>query len=103
MMVTLLCFSDAWITRTSDLPLGVVSLSWKTCSRSPLAGPMPATVYAPPGVMCTLVDRTGGDDGLAPAPRMATVYSPGVTFSYGETAPYPTWCRTIMACELPNE
>ena len=39
---------------------------------------MPATVYAPPGVICTLVDSTGCDEGEAPAPRIATVYSPAV-------------------------
>ena len=48
---------------------------------------MPATVYAPPAVICTLVDSTGCDEGEAPAPRIATVYSPAVTFSYGETVP----------------
>jgi hypothetical protein len=26
--------------------------------------------------MLTVVDSTGGDDALAPAPRIATVYSP---------------------------
>ena len=87
MIVTLSCFSDAWITRTRDLPGGAVSSSWRTCSRSPLAGPMPATVYAPPGAMCTLVDSTGAEAGAAPAPRMATVYWPAATFSYGETVP----------------
>src|SRR6516162_3624925 len=63
MIVTLWCFSDAWITRTRDLPGGVVSSSWRICSRSPLAGPMPATVYAPPGAMRTLVDSTGAAHG----------------------------------------
>ena len=31
--------------------------------------------------------RTGCDEGEAPTPRIATVYSPAVTFSYGETVP----------------
>jgi len=48
---------------------------------------MPATVNAAPGVICTLADSTGCDDGAAPAPRMATVYSPDFTRSYGETVP----------------
>ncbi len=48
---------------------------------------MPATVYAPPGVICTLVDSTGCDEGEALAPRMATVYSPAFTRSYGDTVP----------------
>ena len=65
----------------------MVSRSGMTWSRSPLAGPMPATVYAPPGVICTLVDSTGCDEGEAPDPRIATVYSPAATFSYGETVP----------------
>ena len=42
--VTWCSFSDAWMTRTSDLPLGVFSRSSRTWSRSALFGPTPATV-----------------------------------------------------------
>src|SRR5262249_62417831 len=88
--------SDAWIARTSDLPCGVVSRSRRICSRSPLVGPMPATVNARPGVICTLVDSTGCDEAGAPAPRMATVYSPAFTLSYREAVPEATWGGTGM-------
>ncbi len=62
--------------RTSARPCGAVSRSRSTRSRNPLAGPIPATVYAPPACTFTAVERTGADDALAPARRMATVYSP---------------------------
>ena len=42
--LTVCSFSEAWITRTEDLPAGVVSSSFSTCSRRPDLGPMPATV-----------------------------------------------------------
>ncbi len=42
--VTRCCCNDAWITRTSALPGGVLSLSRITCNRSPDSGPIPATV-----------------------------------------------------------
>jgi hypothetical protein len=42
--VTLCWRSDAWMTWTSAFPGGVLSWSSITCSRSALAGPMPATV-----------------------------------------------------------
>ena len=62
-MVTLTwcCRKDAWITRTSALPRGVPSVSLKIWSRRPVAGPMPATVYARLAVTATLVERTGVD------------------------------------------
>src|ERR1022692_1068508 len=71
--VTWCCCSDAWITRTSALPRGVVSLSRITCKRRPDDGPIPATVYASPDATSTLVERTGLELGEAPAKRMATV------------------------------
>ena len=42
--VTRCSLSDAWITRTSDLPWGVPSRSSSTWSRSSFSGPIPATV-----------------------------------------------------------
>jgi hypothetical protein len=42
--VTWCSFSDAWMTRTIDLPWGVVSRSFSAWSRRPLAGPIAATV-----------------------------------------------------------
>jgi len=39
----------------------------------------------------------------APAARIATVYSPVGTCSYGEASPYATWCSTIWADESPYE
>src|SRR5262249_58105183 len=100
--VTLWSRREAWITRTSDLPLGVVSRSWSTASRSPLAGPSPATVYAAPGATRTLADRTGGEVAFAPAPRMATVYSPLASFSYGGTVPQGAWPSALPALRPPH-
>ena len=73
MTVTEFWSSDAWMTRTRDLPAGVVSRSGMICSRRPLAGPMPATVYACPDCTSTAVDSTALDLAGAPASRIATV------------------------------
>src|SRR3984885_6101974 len=78
---------DAWMTRTSALCAGVVSRSSSTCSFRPENGPTPATVYASPETTSMVVDRTGFDEADAPAARMATVYSPLATDSYGDTSP----------------
>ena len=43
-MLTTCWRSDAWITRTRTWPAGAVNVSLSTCSRSPAAGPIPATV-----------------------------------------------------------
>ena len=65
--------SDAWITRTRACPVGAARVSLSTCSRSPDAGPIPATVQASPGVTRNAVDSTGCAVAGAPAARIDTV------------------------------
>ncbi len=43
-MLTTCWRSEAWMTRTRTCPAGAVNVSFMTCSRSPDAGPIPATV-----------------------------------------------------------
>lgn len=65
-------------------------------------GPSPATVYALPFLTWTVELMTGVAEAAAPAARMATVYWPVATDSYGEASPYDTFRRTIAALAPPN-
>ncbi len=65
---------EAWITRTKDLPAGVVRLSLRTLAcPPPVATVRAATVYARPACTVTLAVKTGLLDAEDPADRILTV------------------------------
>src|SRR5258707_798756 len=65
------CLPEAWITRTRDLPAGVVSWSSRifSCAAWPFAL-RAAAVYALPPWTVTSADRTGRLDAADPAARI---------------------------------
>src|SRR6202035_3073179 len=72
--VTCCWLTAAWITRTKDLPFGVVrllsmTLSWP-CWALARKG---TTVYAPPALTVRLTDQTGLLDAEDPAARILTL------------------------------
>src|ERR1700745_2319993 len=74
------CLPEAWITRTRDLPAGVVSWSFRIFTCAAWSFALRATaVYALPPWTLTSADRTGRLDAGDPAARAFILESSPLT------------------------
>src|ERR1700732_4906635 len=77
--VTCCWLTAAWMTRTRDLPFGVVKLSAMTLSCPCWAvARKGTTVYVPPALTVRLTDQTGLLDADDPAARILTLSAPAL-------------------------